>query len=265
MRPSQLSTLRLFLGLGLTALWVLAPLAGAAESGDPAPARFPSFQGETWVIRTTDLVSGHSSVDTARISYIGHANPALYVVTRTGAGSKTVIRLNGNGLLPIRYELLGGDGGVERRIDFSDQLLRIAIKGEAEPRIVETAGNTHNSATLLHYLRVFAGQRHSDRVEMKLLVGRSQDAFRIVDVYAKRVAEEDLTVPAGRFRCIKLEFGVAGIIGRLFWRTRYQYYYTAEPPHHFVKYVDPGRECIELITYECTGQASASTDDGDSN
>jgi hypothetical protein len=192
---------------------------------------------------------------------VGEADPPAYVVTRSGGGKTTLIWMSGDDLQPSRYQLVGSDGSVERQIDFGEESLRIALKGERDTLTVEASGPIHNGSTLSQYLRAFAARRHPDRVEMKLLVDRGQDTFRVVDVFAQRIGEEDIEVPAGIFRCVKIEFGVAGIIGRLFWRTRYHYFYTVEAPHHFVKYVDPDGECIELVHYERVERASAPAGD----
>ncbi len=245
----------------LTVCSLIWPALALAGSGDTAPARCLIPQGETTIMRTTDLATGRSFMDTTRITCLREGNPPFYVVRCTGGEKTTLIWMSGDDLQPSRYQLVGRDGAIERQIDFSEQSLRIAVKGESDARIVETSGSTHNGSTLLQYLRAFAGQGRPDRVEMKLLVDRGQNAFRIVDVYAQLICEEDVVVPGGTFHCVKIEFGLTGIIGRLFWRTRYHYFYTAEAPHHFVKYVDPDGECIELIGYECVEKVNTSIGD----
>ncbi len=252
---------RWFLGSALAVCSLTLPALALADSGDTASARCLIPQGETSITRTTDLTTGQSFMDTTRITWVGDGNPPFYVVRRTGGGKTTLIWMSGDDLQPSRYQLVGSDGNAERQIDFSEQSLRIAVKGQGDARVIETSGPTLNGSTLLQYLRAFAGRCSLDRVEMKLLVDRGRNAFRVVDVYAQMICEEDVVVQGGTFRCVKIEFGVAGIIGRLFWRTRYHYFYTAEAPHHFVKYVDPDGECIELVHYECAERVNASVGD----
>lgn len=247
----------IFLSLGAASagvlLWVTvaAAVVPVAGSGEHASPRFEIPTGETSVTRTTDLTSGESVLDTTTVVYVGDGDPPCYVARRSGGGMTTLIRMNEADLLPLRYQLVTGDGTIDRQIDFSECSLRITARGESEGRQIETAGPAHTGATLLQHLRVLAGRSAPDRVSFRLLISRAPGKYRVVDAYARRNGEEDLVVPAGTFRCVKIEFGIAGIIGRVFWRTRYQYYYTVDAPHHFVKYVDPDGECIELVEYGC--------------
>ncbi|MFH1314457.1 MAG: hypothetical protein ABIJ00_14705 [Candidatus Eisenbacteria bacterium] len=242
---------RTVLALGLMLSPLVSPTPAVADSGGPVSEGFLIPQGETYVTQTTDLETGYSSVDTTLVTYVEEDGRPYYLVKRTGGGMTTSIWMSRDGLLPYRYQSLDSSGSVERQIDFSGQTLRITGEGEGQARIVEVEADadTHTGATLLHHLRAFSHQSNSDKVDLRLLVDRGQDTFRIVDVYAKRRGQADVVVPGGTFRCVEIEFGVAGMIGRLFWSTRYHYYYTADPPCHLVKYVDPGRKHIELIQY----------------
>ena len=243
-------------GLIIVLCLVVAALAAipgspAADTGTHPPTRFGIPPGETLITRTTDLRTGESTSDTTWITYIGSEDPPCYVARRSGSGLTTVIRMNEATLLPSRYQLVASDGHMERQIEFSEKALRITGNDEGEAGVIETGGTTHTGATLLQYLRVLAGRPAPARTDFRLLVVRGHGKYRVVGAYARRTGEEDISVPAGSFRCVRIEFGIAGVIGRLFWRTRYHYYYTLAAPHHFVKYVDPDGEKIELVEYGC--------------
>lgn len=232
----------------------LAPAAlEPAEAGDAPPPVLLIPRGETYVTRTTDLSTGEYFLDTTYIASAGEGNLPAYLVRRSGEKGTTLIYMAKQDLRPFRYEALGADGRIEKQIDFGEDAISIAVRGQPDTLIIETSGPVHTGSTLMHYLRAFAARPGPGRLETKLLVPRGRGKYRVVDVFAKRVGFETLSVPAGDFRCVKIEFGLSGIIGRLFWRTRYYYFYTAEAPHHFVKYFDPDGETIELVEYECAG------------
>jgi hypothetical protein len=239
----------------LTVCCFIWPALALAGFGDTGPPDLLTPQGEISITRTTDLATDRSFLDTTWVTCAGDGDAPSCVVKRTSGGRTTLIWMSGSDLQPSRYQLVGSDGLVETQIDFCRESLRIATKGESDTLIVPTSGPTHNGSTLIQCLRALAGRSNSGRLEMKLLVSRGQNTVRIIDVYAQRICEEDVVVPGGIFRCAKIEFGVAGIIGKMFWRTKYYYFYTAEAPYHFVKYLDPDGECIELVHYTCADGA----------
>ena len=246
----------------LAAYWLIPAAPGAADAqGAPAPA-LRIAPGETWVTRTTDLTTGESVLDSTSITWVGEGDSSSYLITRSGGKGISRIYLSRRDLAPYRHQVVGEDGRVERQTDLGESAVRIAVRDDPDTVLIKTSGPAHTGSTLLHYLRSLAAGGGPDRVELRLLVHRGAGKYRVVDVFAKRAGIEDISVPAGDFRCVKIEFGVAGIIGRLFWRTRYHYFYTAQDPHHFVKYVDPDGECIELVEYEC-GKSPGATGETD--
>jgi len=229
-------------------------------AGGTSPPLITIAPGETSVTRTTDLTSGESLLSKTVITLPAEGDSAVYIARRSGEKGTTLTYLSRHDLRPLRHQVVGDDGHIERQVDFEEDIVRIAVSGDTDTLLIETSGPSHTGSTLIHYLRTFAAGRGPDRLETKLLAYRGEGKYRVVDVFARRAGIERVSVPAGEFRCVKIEFGVAGIIGRLFWRTRYHYFYTAAPPHHFVKYIDPDGECIELVEYKC---AAGGMDGGD--
>jgi hypothetical protein len=70
--------------------------------------------------------------------------------------------------------------------------------------------------------------------------------------YARFLGEEKVRVPAGIFDCYKLEVAASGGLIKQF-TSEYYFWFTKEPPHHFVKYEDEKR-VVELMEIRSMGE-----------
>ena len=72
--------------------------------------------------------------------------------------------------------------------------------------------------------------------------------------YAKLLGEEEVTVPAGKWKCYKLEVAASSGIIKMF-TTKYYFWFAKEPPYRFVKYEAANRESVTtLLEVKHTGE-----------
>ena len=242
--------MRLFLALNLMLSGLLVTALSMPSTEDNESGDFSIPDGEVMVVRSTDLKKGESYESTTTITYLAENNQSLYLIKCMGKSGTSIIQMKRGDWKPVRHQTIDGEGNIVKQYDFSERSVRVRIPDQKIDKTIEIKGRVYNNSMLTYFLRAFVSSRDSKRVELGLLVDAKRYGLRIVNVYAELVGEETVEVPAGRFHCFKVEFGATGIIGKIFWRTRYHYYFTKDHPHHFVKYSDCEEECIELVQYK---------------
>ncbi len=204
--------------------------------------------GEHIVLRCIRSDTSSPPLDTLTTAHIiFNRRPALHFRSSDGTGHSE-FWLTQSDLSLIRYVEYSMEGRPVLEIDCEGDIVHIRDDATGVDKHLRCSEPVHVSTTILQVLRRLAATPGLVDWKGILLVRHGRD-YRSVPVYARVLEEKMISVPAGRFRCREIEFGVQGLIGNVFWPTRYRYDYTADPPHHFVRYFDPDGEVIELVSY----------------
>jgi hypothetical protein len=204
--------------------------------------------GERAVLRCMRSDTSSAPLDTLTTAHIVfNGRPALHFRSSDGTGHSE-FWLTQSDLSLIRYVDYSTEGRPVLEIDCEGVIVHIRDDAAGVDRHLQCSEPVHVSATILQVLRRLAATPGPADWKGILLVRHGRN-HRSVPVYARVLDEKMVRVPAGRFQCREIEFGVQGLVGDLFWPTRYRYDYTVDPPHHFVRYFDPDGEVIELVAY----------------
>lgn len=130
-------------------------------------------------------------------------------------------------------------------------------RNKRKEKKIEQYPDGYNGVILVFSLRGFPFGRQEEvelRITPAFYPGIPLWAWKMWKSYARSLGEERVTVPAGTFDCYKLEVAASsGIIKRF--TSRYYFWYTKEPPHHFVKFQDKDEKNVtELMEVRSTGE-----------
>ncbi|MBD3183824.1 hypothetical protein GF312_16185 [Candidatus Poribacteria bacterium] len=135
--------------------------------------------------------------------------------------------------------------------------LEANIEGDKKDKDIDRKPDGYNGIMLAYCLRGFPFGK-KEEIELHITPPFSNKlplwAWKMWGAYAKVVAEEKVTVPAGTFDCYKLEVGASGgIIGRL--TSEYYFWYEKTAPYRFIRYQEKdGKSYTELMELRCKGE-----------
>ena len=134
------------------------------------------------------------------------------------------------------------------------------LEGKRKDKEIDGCPDGYNGIILPFSLRGYPFGRRREvelRITPPFQSGTPMWAWRMWKSYAKLLAEEKVTVPAGTFDCYKLEVAASGGLIRKV-TSEYYFWYTKEHPHYFVKYQDKDAKSVtELIEIKPKRDASS--------
>jgi len=149
---------------------------------------------------------------------------------------------------PYKFIRKNAKDGEIKEIRYFKDRAEIEINGK-KLKNIKINSDTYDRKTLFYVLRKMIIENRKS-YDFSIIVKTSIMGFVLVEMTAERKGLEKIKVDAGEYMCERIEMGVSGAIGKLFWPVKYSYYFTEKYPNHFVKYFDPDGEVIELVEYK---------------
>jgi len=210
-------------------------------------SHFKIPNGEQLTLQSRDTVKGTFNKWINTVTDTMENNLPIYLIEN---GDNTIIKIRKKDLTPILFHQMDKKGNTLKKIEYYGNEARIIIPQKDIDETVNIESNTYDGWTLFYLFRALLFNIVDEEAAFSLIKETPNHGIQVVNMVVKVIGEEEVVVPAGTFSCYKVELGVAGFIGKLFWPIKYHYYFTKNDPHYFVKYVDPEGECIELLKYE---------------
>lgn len=199
--------------------------------------------GEQLFMESKNPYNREPGIGVNTVTEIIEYGKSIYLVEE---GDNTVIKMHKNDLRPILYHKMDEKGNTVKKIEYSGTKAHVIIPQKQINKVVDIEPNTYDQYTLIYLFRALPFDDIGKAINFSFIF-ESTHRIQIIKSVVKILGEEEITVPAGIYSCYKVEFGFAGIIG-IFAPDKFTYYFTKNPPHHFVKYADPKRgEYIELL------------------
>lgn len=152
------------------------------------------------------------------------------------AAGNIVALLRAGDLRPLRVEMLAEGGSPGGAIEYGADSVCLDWSGKEQR--VKIKGVCYDCNTLFQLFRAFPFGRREEIVVPIFMDGQNGRPIGIYQLYARELAREMLTVPAGVFEAYKLEMGVPGVAGFFAAKYKYYFWYTADKPHYFLKYYE---------------------------
>lgn len=201
-------------------------------------------------LRFQDTVkdTAYEYVKTVTESVEGHRE--VVVIKTREKDSITMVKMLKENMKPINYQKINIDGTLQMRMEYLIDKVHILAPEKGMDKMIHIREDTFDKSSVMDLLQACLIHKKIKKMDFNFVINAGNWGFRVVEMCAKTTGLEEVTVPAGTYQCRKVELRAAGLIGKLFWRTRYYYYFRDDFPHHFVKYSGPDGESIELLKYE---------------
>ncbi|MBC8185262.1 hypothetical protein H8E88_29565 [candidate division KSB1 bacterium] len=216
-----------------------------AQQNSQAETLFP--KKEILHLRCTNLVSNESyDYKKTMVDTVDGEIP-LFLITTKYANSTAILKAQKPGFAPLHFSKMDSVGNVVKMISYSkDRALFVDYKNKNEQSI-KINKDTYNKSALTYLFRKALFFEKRKEINFNLIMETDHWGLQRIKMYAKIVGEENIATQNGFSPCFKIQLGVAGMIGELFWRNKYYYYFLKDKPHYFVKYSEPEKEKIELL------------------
>ena len=205
---------------------------------------------ERLFLRFQDMVKDTTYEYVKTVTEIVEKNREVVVIETIEKNSITMVKMLKENMKPIVYQKTDVDGTLRMRMEYVINKVHILSPEKGMDKMIHIREDTFDRSTVTDLLQTFLIRKNTKKMDFSFVIDAGNWGLRVVDMCAKVVGHEEVTVPAGTYQCRKVELGAAGLIGKLFWRTHYYYYFTDDFPHHFVKYSDPDGVSIVLLKYE---------------
>lgn len=207
-------------------------------------------KNECMILRTQNIMKDTTYFSRMQVRDTLIGSIPMYVL-RIGKDRKVLF--DKDEFRPYKFSVRNGKDGRVKEIRYSSKRAIIKQLNVEKIKTLPIGEDTYDRRTLFYVLRKMGLEKH-EKISFSIIVENSTIGFILVKMRAERIGVEEVRVPSGHYLCHKIEVGVAGLIGKLFWPTKYTYYFTKVPPCHFVKYIDPDGESIELFEYTTLNQ-----------
>jgi len=200
-------------------------------------------------LKYTNLVSNESYNYKKTLVDTFEGDIPIFIITTKSANSAAILKVQKPGFEPLHFSKMDSIGNVEKVISYvKDRALFFDYKNNIE-KSIKIDKETYNKSALTYLFRRTLFYDKKKEITFNLIIELKRWGLQKIKMYAKIVGEENISAPNGLFPCFKVQFGVAGMIGELFWSNKYYYYFSKSKPHYFVKYLEPKKEKIELLDY----------------
>lgn len=174
----------------------------------------------------------------------------IFLITTKHENSSSILKVQRDNFRPLHFSEMNSSGNITKVIHYTKNQALISDYEKNTERSIKIDKNTYHKSSLTYLFRKALIYVKRKEISVNLIMEIKGWGLQKVKMYAKTIGEENISTPLGLVQCFKIELGVAGLIGELFWRTKYYYYFLKESPHYFIKYSDPGKEEIELLDYK---------------
>ncbi len=233
---------------------LLMAISSEVEPFDPVlrDPHVPDGEQIVWRVTTRDREPIFSTV-TWRVSDID-GKPVYEITTDSGRRKQAKYVIDKCDLRLV-YSLIlrhteEGESEVTIEVRDGHQYLVHDFRNKRQDKRIKHHPDGYNGMILAFSLRGFPFGRQ-DKVRLRVTPpfkpGTPLWIWKMWKSYARFLGEERISVPAGTFDCYKLEVRASGRLMKRF-TSQYYFWFTAEPPHCFVKYQDKsGNSVTELM------------------